>query len=170
MVTQFSSLTATQFAQASWRTRVWLRRDNGKENGSPFFLGILLFLCVILFLFLWFLIMCGAYCSSLWFCLLVFAFCFLLLAFCFPLSAFAVFASCFRLSLLLLSACCFWLHAFCFLCLVLLSAFCFLLLCVWTESKNGCNKTIAITTATITVTLTKDSHYSSFFSIVFYCC
>ena len=35
----------------------------------------------------------------------------------------------------------------------------------WTESKNGCNKTIAITTATITVTLTKDSHYSNLYSI-----
>ena len=36
----------------------------------------------------------------------------------------------------------------------------------WTESKNGCNKIIAITTATITVILTKDSHYSNLYSIL----
>ena len=108
-----------------------------------------------------------------WFLLL--AFCFLLLAFCFPLSAFAVFASCFLLSIasafcLLLSASCFLLSVscFCFLLFVfcfLLSAFCFLLLCVLDRKQHGCNKTIAITTATITMTLTKDSHYSNLYSI-----
>ena len=36
----------------------------------------------------------------------------------------------------------------------------------WTESKNGCNKTISITPATITVTLTKHSHYSNLYRIV----
>ena len=107
--------------------------------------------------------------SACWFLLL--AFCFLLLAFCFPLSAFAVFASCFLLSIASLSACCFRPHAFCFLCLVfafcfLLSAFCFLLLCVLDRKQHGCNKTITITTATIIMTLTKDSHYSKLYSII----
>ena len=97
-----------------------------------------------------------------WFLLL--AFCFLLLAFCFPLSAIAAFAYCFLLSLasafcLLFLALCFLLSVSCFC--FLLFAFCFYVF--WTESKNGCNKTIAITAATITVTLTKDSHYSFFF-------
>ena len=92
--------------------------------------------------------------------------CFLLLAFCFPLSAFAVFASCFLLSIasafcLLLLASCVLLSVFSFC--FLLFAFCFYVF--WTESKNGCNKTIAIPTATITVTLTKDSHYSNFYRI-----
>ena len=94
--------------------------------------------------------MCGAYYSSLCFCLLVFASCFLLLAFCFPLSAFAVFASCFLLSIasafcLLLLASCVLLSVFSFCSLFV--AFCFLLYVFRTESKNGCNKTIAITTA-----------------------
>ena len=90
------------------------------------------------------------------FCFLLFVFCSLLSASLFLFLLFLLLAFCF-LSLLL-SACCFWLHAFCFLCLVF--AFCFYVF--WTESKNTCNKTSAITTATITVTLTKDSHYSFF--------
>ena len=97
--------------------------------------------------------------SACWF--LLFAFCSLLSASLFLLVLFLLLAFCF-LSLLL-SACCFWLHAFCFLLSVscfgfLPFAFCFYVF--WTESKNRCNKAIAITTATITVTLIKDSHYS----------
>ena len=104
------------------------------------------------------------------FCFLLFAFCSLLSASVFLLLLFLLLAFC-SLSLLL-SACCFRPHAFCFLCLVfafcfLLSAFCFLLLllCVLDRKQHGCNKTIAITTATITTTLTKDSHYSNLYSI-----
>ena len=119
---------------------------------------------------MWFLLTCGAYCSSLWFCLLVFASCFLLFAPCFLLPSFCFCCFCFLLSalyrfcfllvafglMLLLSVSC-----FCFL----LFAFCFLLLCVLDRKQHGCNKTITITTATITMTLTKDSHYSNLFSI-----
>ena len=87
----------------------------------------------------------------------------------FLLLAFLLFAPCFLLSLA--SAFCLLLLASCFLLSVscscfLLFAFCFYVF--WTESKNGCNKTIAITTATITVTLTKDSHYSLFFKNSFF--
>ena len=109
-------------------------------------------------------------------CLLLFSlvllagFCFLLFAPCFllPLSAFAVCASCFLLSIasafcLLLSASCFLLSMSCFC--FLLFAFCFLLLCVLDRKQHGCNKTTTITTATITMTLTKDSHYSNLYSI-----
>ena len=98
------------------------------------------------------------------FCLVLLAgFCFLLFAPCFLLPSFCFCSFCFLLSALyrfcfLLVAFGFMLFAFCVV--FLLSAFC--LYVFWTESKNGCNKTIAITTATITVTLTKDSHYSNF--------
>ena len=81
------------------------------------------------------------------FCFLLSAlyrFCFLLLAFGFMLFAFCV--------LFLLSVFCFLRFAFCFY-------------VSWAESKNGCNKTIAITTATITVTLTKDFHYPNFYNM-----
>ena len=114
-------------------------------------------------------------------CLLLFSlvllagFCFLLFAFapCFLLPSFCFCCFCFLLSALyrfcfLLVAFGFKLFAFCVL--FLLSAFCFLRFAFcfyvfWTESKKGCNKTIAITTATITVTLTEDSHYSNFYNI-----
>ena len=106
-------------------------------------------------------------------CLLLFSlvllagFCFLLFAPCFLLPSFCFCCFCFLLSAL---------YRFCFLLVVfslmriafsvlfLLSAFCFY--AFWTQSKNGCNKTIAITTATITVTLTKDCHYSNLCSIL----
>ena len=139
----------------------------------PFFNDFLVFLFVIFFCF------CGS-CSCVatllsgsacWFLLLAFcsllaASLFLLLLFCFLLSA--LYHFCF-----LHVAFGFMFFAFCVFSLLsvfLLSAFCFLLLAFcfyvfWTESKNGCNKTIAITAATITVTLTKDSHYSNFFTI-----
>ena len=103
--------------------------------------------------------MCSAYYSSLRFCLLVFASCFLLPSFCFCCFCFllsALYRFCF-----LLVAFGFMLVAFCVF--FLLSAFCFYTF--WTESKNGCNKTVAITTATITVTLTEDSHYSNLYGI-----
>ena len=107
--------------------------------------------------------------SACWFLFLVSCFCSLLSASLFLLVLFLLLAFC-SLSLLL-SACCFWLCAFAFCVLFLLSAFCFLRLAFcfyvfWTESKNGCNKTIAITSASITVTLTKDSHYSNLNSIL----
>ena len=94
-------------------------------------LGFVVLFCDC-FLFLWFLLMCGAYCSSLWFCLLVFASCFLLFAPCFLLPSFCFCCLCFLLSALyrfcfLLVA--FSLMRFAFSVLFLLSAFCFLLLC-----------------------------------------
>ena len=101
----------------------------------------------------WFLLMCGAYRSSLWFCLLVFASCFC----CFDFLLSALYRFCF-----LLSASCFLLSVSCF-CFLL---FAFLLLCVLDRKQHGCNKTIDITTATITMTLTKESHYSNLYSIL----
>ena len=101
-------------------------------------------------------------------------FCFLLSAFCSLLSAslfllLLVFASCFLLSLA--SAFCLLLLASCFL-LPVVFAFCFLLsafMCFGQKARTFATKLLlfAITTATITVTLTKDSHYS-FFKIVFF--
>ena len=137
----------------------------GVNIGCLFFKGFFVFF-LDLFLFLWFLLMCGAYCSSLWFCLLVFASCFLPFAPCFLLPSFCFCSFCFLLSAIYRF--CFLLVAFSLmrfaLCvLLLLFAFCFYVF--WTESKNGCNKTIAITTATITVALTKDSYYSNSYSI-----
>ena len=79
----------------------------------------------------------------------------LLAGFCFLLSAL------YRFCFLLVA---FSLMRFAFCVLLLLSVFCFYVF--WTESKKGCNKTMAITTATSTVTLTKDSHYSNLYSIV----
>ena len=101
-------------------------------KGAYFFVNFVCFFLVFC-LFLWFLIMCSAYCSSLWFCLLVFASCFLLFAPCFLLPSFCLRCYCFLLSAFsrfcfLLVALGFMLSAFCVL--FLLSAFCFLLLCV----------------------------------------
>ena len=123
-------------------------------------------------MFLVFVVPAHVWCLLLFSLLLLAGFCFLLFAFlfafCFPRSTFAVFASCFLLSIA--SAFCLWLSASCFLLSVscfcfLLFVFCFVLsvfaFCFyvfWTEKRHGCNKNI-------TMTLTKDSHYSNLYSI-----
>ena len=102
-----------------------------------------------------FLVPAHVWCLSLFSLVLLAGFCFLLLLF-----LFLAFCS---LSLLLSA---FGLVLFAFCVLFLLSVFCLLLLRVLDRKQHGCNKTIAITTATITMALTKDSHYSNLYSIL----
>ena len=128
-----------------------------------------MFVVLLVFLFFVFVVPADVWCLLLFSVVLLAGFCFLLSASLFLLLLFLLLAFC-SLSLLL-SACCFRPHAVCFFCLVfafcfLLSASCFLLLCVLDREQHGCNKTITITTATIIMTLTKDSHYSKLYGII----